>query len=290
LVVFGVHDALSWIHAVTGRRVVATRSLKGGLTSDVDAVTLDNGASLVLRRYPKGGKDAAAQTTHEASVLERIARSGIPAPRLVASKPDGDVPMLLMTRVPGRVWLTPRDQRDWVGQIARALAAIHEVPISAPPPDPRDRIPHHVEIPHWTKRPELWQRAGAVLAEPPEPYVPVFLHDDYQHFNMIWSGRRLAGVVDWCYSGPGHPDYDAAHCRLNLAILFSIEVAEHFREAYEAEKGRSLDPWWDLRGLLAYDQGWKEFIPLQVAGRAKVDGAGMDDRIEGLMERILSRV
>jgi aminoglycoside phosphotransferase (APT) family kinase protein len=118
----------------------------------------------------------------------------------------------------------------------------------------------------------------------------VFTHSDYQHFNMLWSGGRMTGVVDWVYAGPGHPHGDVAHCRLNLAILFSIEVAERFREIYEAESGNRVDPVRDLRGLIQYDQGWKKFIPMQVAGRTAVDAAGMDDRIEGLMERIVARI
>jgi hypothetical protein len=107
---------------------------------------------------------------------------------------------------------------------------------------------------------------------------------------MIWSGRRLRGIVDWCYAGPNHPDADAAHCRLNLAILFSVDYAERFRAMYEAEKGSAMDPWWDLLGMTSYDQGWQQFIPVQVAGRAKVDTAGMDARVEGLIEKILRRV
>ena len=41
-----------------------------------------------------------------------------------------------------------------------------------------------------------------------------------------------------------------------------------------------------FHGLTAYGQGWKWFIPQQVA----VDTAGMDDRVEGLMDRILERI
>jgi hypothetical protein len=97
-------------------------------------------------------------------------------------------------------------------------------------------------------------------------------------------------VVDWPYAGPGHPDQDVGHCRLNLAVLFSTEVAERFRELYEAESGRRVEPLWDLRGMMSYDDGWKNFIPIQVAGRALVDAAGMDDRVEGVIEQILLRM
>jgi aminoglycoside phosphotransferase (APT) family kinase protein len=284
-----VQDALDWIHAQTGQRVTATRQLYGGLTSDVRAVTLANGDSLVLRRYLGGGRDAAPQVANEAATLQLIAKSGIPAPRFVAARPEGNDPMLLMTRVPGRVWLIPRDVDAWLADMARTLAAIHEVPIDETSPDPSSHASRDRAVPDWTRRHDLWTNVNAILTSPPDGYTTTFTHSDYQHFNMLWSRARLSGIVDWVYAGPGHPDCDAAHCRLNLVILFSIDIAERFRRMYEAEKGRPMDPWWDLRALAGYDQGWKHFIPIQVAGRTTVDTEGMDERVEGLIERILTR-
>ena len=76
---------------------------------------------------------------------------------------------------------------------------------------------------------------------------------------MLWSRGRLTGLVDWGFAGPGHPDADVAHCRLNLAVHFSTDVAERFRAPYEAEGGRRVEPWWDLRGLTSYGQDWRKF-------------------------------
>ena len=285
-----MQDSLDWVRAKTGRRVTETSRLFGGLTSEVDAVTLDDGESLVLRRYVTWGRGAADCVQHEAATLARLAGTGVLAPRIVAAEPLGDVPMLLMTRLPGGVWLTPSDVDAWLGQMARTLVEIHAVPFDDAAPRRSIADPLTIQVPHWTSRPELWKRAKAVVARTPDSFAPVFVHSDYQHFNMLWSGERMTGVVDWTSAGPGHPDQDVAHCRLNLTILFSIDVAERFRALYEAESGRHVDPLWDLRGLMSYDQGWKQFIPIQVAGRAPVDLAGMDDRVEGLMGRILGRM
>jgi aminoglycoside phosphotransferase (APT) family kinase protein len=285
-----MQEALDWVYTVTGKRVTRVRRLLGGLTSDVRAVTLAGGETLVLRRYTAWGREAAEPVAREAATLERLVHSDLPAPRLIAARPEGDVPMLLMTRLPGRVWLTPPDPGPWLAQMARTLAAVHATPTiaSAPVRPPID--PARLTVPDWTTRPELWKRTNAVLATPPGPFNPVFVHSDYQHFNMLWARGRLTGLIDWVFAGTDHPDVDTAHCRLNLAVLFSIEYAERFRALYEAESGRKVDPWWDLRGLSGYGQDWKQFIPVQVAGRAPVDVAGMDDRIEGLMDRILSRM
>lgn len=284
-----MHGAIDWIRSETGQEVTDTRPLRGGLTSDVRAVTLANGERLVLRRYVRGGKAAAPQVENEGAVLRRLAAARIPAPRLVAVRPSGADPMILMTRVPGRVWLSARDHDGWLRQMARALPPVHAVPITTAAPDPRSHVVEDLSVPAWTSRPGLWRSARSLLARPPAHYVPTFTHSDYQHFNIIWSGKRLSGVVDWVYAGPDHPDADAAHCRLNLAILFSIESAERFRECFEAEAGRPMDPWWDLRGMTSFGPDWSEFIPVQVAGRARFDARGAADRVEGLMERILGR-
>ena len=37
--------------------------------------------------------------------------------------------------------------------------------------------------------------------------------------------------------------------------------------AYEAEAGRAVDPWWDLRAVIGYSDSWRRFIPVQVAVR-----------------------
>ena len=111
----------------------------------------------------------------------------------------------------------------------------------------------------------------------------------YQHFNLRWSRARLTGVLDWGEACIAPPELDVGHCRLNLAVLFSAEIAERFRLMYEAETGRAVHPWWDAHALLAYRPGWQQFLPLQVGGRAPVDARGMTARIEDLLDRTLRR-
>jgi hypothetical protein len=73
-------------------------------------------------------------------------------------------------------------------------------------------------------------------------------------------------------------------------VLFSADLAERFRQIYEAEAGGPLDPWWDVHELLAFGPGWKDFIPMQVDGRAPIDAGGMTGRIEDLLARTLRRL
>ena len=114
-------------------------------------------------------------------------------------------------------------------------------------------------------------------------------HGDYQHFNVLWSRGRLSALVDWSQAGIASPDLDVGHCRLNLAVLYSPEIAERFRRVYESEAGRQVEPWWDIHQLLAYGDDWQTFIPVQVAGRAPVDVRGMTGRVEKLLVMALAR-
>jgi aminoglycoside phosphotransferase (APT) family kinase protein len=88
-----------------------------------------------------------------------------------------------------------------------------------------------------------------VLAEPESRSEPRFIHRDFQHFNLLWSRRRLTGVVDWGSAASGPPDMDVGHCRLNLAVLYDADWAERFRLACQARAGQRTDPWWELYAL-----------------------------------------
>jgi len=50
-----------------------------------------------------------------------------------------------------------------------------------------------------------------------------------------------------------------------------------------------VEPWWDVHGLLWYSPEWKQFLPLQIDGRAPLDAAGMPGRVEDLLARVLRR-
>jgi hypothetical protein len=83
---------------------------------------------------------------------------------------------------------------------------------------------------------------------------------------------------------------DVGHCRLNLAVLFSTELAERMGQAYEAETGRRLDPWWDMHAIWSFNNSGHDFIPHQVAGRARLDDHGMDARVDALLAAELRRL
>jgi aminoglycoside phosphotransferase (APT) family kinase protein len=147
-----------------------------------------------------------------------------------------------------------------------------------------------VPVPPWTSRAADWRAAADVVRGPAPTHEVRFAHGDYQHFNFLWRRRRLTGVVDWIGAFRGPSDVDVGHCRLNLAVLYSAELAADFLAAYEADAGRRVDPYWDLRCATAPAfEDWAAFIPIQVGGRGRFDSAGMHRRIDDLLVAALRR-
>ena len=173
----------------------------------------------------------------------------------------------------------PRDRERWLRQMAQMLARIHALDSDG------RRFESWLDAgrlspPADASRADIWREAIALVAEPRAPTRTCFIHRDYQHFNLLWSRERLTGVVDWGGAGVGPPDVDVGHCRLNLTLLFSADVAERFREMYEAESGRTVDPWWDVHALLSYGPDWKNFLPTSDR-RPRAARRGRDDAPDG---------
>ena len=269
----------------------------GGISSSVHRLSLRaSGGSttqVVLKRYTDADwGDTPAMVRNEAAALTAVEATSVPAPRLLGASPDGSetegIPSLLMTRAAGRVSLTPADLDVWVRQLATLLPRIHEGATGVSSRELRDL--DALTVPASARRPDVWIAAKRAVASEGPPGDAVFAHGDYQHFNILWSRGRLSAIVDWSSSETAPPDVDVGHCRLNLAVLYSVDVAERFRQAYESEAGRRVEPWWDIHQLLAYDETWRDFIPVQVAGRAPVNVRGMTDRVEELLALALARM
>lgn len=58
----------------------------------------------------------------------------------------------------------------------------------------------------------------------------------------------MSGVVDWPNACLGPAGIDVGHCRVNLALLYGVEVADLFLATYEKHAGSSFiyDSYWDI--------------------------------------------
>ena len=292
-------ELLAWAEQILGSsaRVVGWQRLTGGLTSMVHKLTVErNGRreECVLRwwvPHNEWEQWVARAVPLETAVLTKLEGSDIPAPRVIGSTTDTALggPAVLMTRLPGKVHLMPRDRERWLRQTAQMLARIHALALDGKPFESwLDR--RHLSPPPDASRPDVWTEAIAQVSEERAPTRTCFLHRDYQHFNVLWSRERLTGVVDWSEACVGPPEVDVGHCRLNLTVLFSADLADRFRQIYEAESGYTVDAWWDVQALLSYGPSWKQFLPIQIDGRAPLDFDGMTGRMEEVLERSLRRL
>jgi aminoglycoside phosphotransferase (APT) family kinase protein len=290
---------LAWVEQTLGRgaSVAEWKRLTGGLTSIVHRLTIErNGRreECVLRwwlPHSKWEHWMMRAVPTETAILTKLEGNDIPAPRVIGSTTDALLggPALLMTRLPGKVHLMPRDRERWLRQMAQMLTRIHALAVDGKPFESwLDR--RQLSPPPDASRADIWKEAIALVAEERAPTRTCFLHRDYQHFNMLWARERLTGVVDWSEACVGPPEVDVGHCRLNLTVLFSADVADRFRAIYEAESGHTVDPWWDVQALLAYGPSWKQFLPIQIDGRAPLDVDGMTGRMEEVLERALRRL
>ena len=270
----------------------------GGITSSMHQLAVETGGGtriqVVLRRWTSSGwdttADAPAFVERERHVLRGLESTDVPAPRVLAADPTGEstgAPALLMARVPGRMDLAPTDPKAWLRQIAAMAARIHELDVDAERNQWKQR---EVPVPPWASRAADWRAAADVVRGPVPAHEVRFAHGDYQHFNFLWRRGRLTGVVDWVAAYRGPADVDVGHCRLNLAILYSAQLAADFLAAYEADAGRRVDPFWDIRcATEPVFSDWGEFIPIQVGGRAPFDSAGMHRRVDELLAAALRR-
>jgi len=211
--------------------------------------------------------------------------AAVPVPELVAVDARAehcDVPALLMTRLPGRIDLQPREVETWVRGLAGTLPAIHALHASSPavPPYASDYEPS-LAPPAWSRHPDAWRALDTLVRGEAPASRPVFIHRDYHPANVLWRGGRVTGIVDWIKASIGPREIDVAHCRLDTACLAGVEAADAFLRAYCALTGESVSEWnpyWDAHALCdvgaATDrglfEGWEGVVSLEMV-RARND-------------------
>ena len=133
-------QTLAWVERVTAARVVAWRRMTGGDGSVVHRLTIvhrNYRNVLVLRQYEDADSDMASMIRHEVETLRAVHNAGLPTPEAVAADADGleadRRPALLMTRLPGRLDLTPADSESSLRQTAAIAARIHAARVAAAP-------------------------------------------------------------------------------------------------------------------------------------------------------------
>jgi len=234
----------------------------------------------VLRWYgdrPSLG-DEPDRVIREVAALTAVAGAGVPAPRLLAW--TSDPPAILFTLVPGE----PRLELPDPGAVLDVLEWIHAV-------DPAGlsawtyRGYHEgsdLRRPSWWRASGTWERAVR-QTETARPIAgAVVIHRDVHPGNILWVDDRLSGVVDWVDACLGPAEFDLAHLRVNLAVLFGVgaeDVVGAGDPAWDVEAAFGFLDWPTAASIDAWPGPW----PHLAATAAR-------HRLEAFMARALARI
>lgn len=243
----------------TGARVSSIRSLPGGISSAVHALSVDRRGRrerVVLRQFVDEGWLAREPdlATHEGAVLRTLARHELPTPRLIAVDENGveaGVPSVLMAALKGLPVLAPSDTAAWLEQMAHMLPRIHGIRPTSRELQWRYHQyydPATLRVPDWSHCPDAWAGAIAVARGPRPPAEEHLIHRDYHPANVLWQDDQITGIVDWVNACRGPAGVDIGHCRRNLALLHGVDVADRFLD--ECLRWAEYDPYWDIVTLL----------------------------------------
>jgi aminoglycoside phosphotransferase (APT) family kinase protein len=255
-------QALAWAAACLGGPVISTRALRGGMSSAVHLLTVQDRSGhhrqAVLRRYvrPEPSEPEPDAAWREARALVAARRAEVPTPALLAVDPAGaeaGVPTVLMSRLPGRVDWWPSDTERWLRRLAGLLPRIHAAPL--PPIGVLQPFAPYRQAsyrpPGWARYPRVWERAAEISYGPPPSVPPVLLHRDFHPGNVLWRRGAVTGVVDWQGACTGAAVADVAHCRVNL-LTFGADVAERFTVLWQQAAGTAYHPWADVVTIIGF--------------------------------------
>lgn len=290
-----IKKAKNWVQNEVGVAVQSMILLPGSTSSILYEVETDN-STLVLRQFDNMEwlSEEPDLVQHEVVSLQHASANGLPVPSLIAFDETGEasgLPSVLMTKVEGKVEILPDDFNKWTDGLAEILAEIHRITADDFPwvyesYTNRDEV----KIPEWTKKPDKWQTAFYRLhAEKPE-FHETFIHRDFHPTNVLWLDDEVSGVVDWPNACRGPAGIDVGHCRVNLALLYNVEVADLFLTAYEKHAGSSFtyNSYWDivsafdiLEGPPTVYSGWAAF------GVTGLTDTMMEVRLDAFVESLV---
>ena len=236
-----------------GARVTRlSRLAGGGGGTEAYDVTLDRAPRrVVVKLYPDGDGTAAS----EWSRLEFARRVTAPVPEPVAADLESvwfGRPAVVMSWLPGRPDVTPKDADSWVAALAHTLTQIHEMVLDGaagvltPAPLVETWHPEAGEDHPLTAAAvsAVTARLSSLSSE------RVLAHGDFHPGNVLWQRGRISGVVDWSAARLDARWSELAYCRADVCLLLGPGVADRLADAYSDIVGATSDD------LAVYDVMW----------------------------------
>ena len=281
---------------ISSGQITALNRLSGGANMESWSIDWrgDDGVrcGYVLRRAPSAdwmasrpfGLDA------EAALIRAARTAGVLAPEVVAelTAADGIGDGYVMVRIeaevnPSAILADPAPHL--IDDIARELACIHAMPLSAVPAA-IPRMETSVALAQLRERFASYGGDRPIIAlalrwladNLPDPAPPVLVHGDLRMGNIMATRAGLAAVLDWELAHIGDAHEDLAYGCMTVWRFghvdnpaFGLASFERYFAAYEGAGGHPVDPlrfrfwliyrtlWWAL-GCLQMGSIWRSGI------------------------------
>lgn len=243
---------MNWTETILNETIKSATLLEGG-TSSLMHVLKTTTREVVLREYTNTQwlEEDPTVVAREAENLLEAEKITLPTPKLLGVDATGNEagrPSVLMTKVEGEVELNNIN----LEKLAQALIAVHSV---KEPQINHAFFSYNTDISkpeaRWSAYPQMWQALFSYLKEAVQPnYKPAFIHRDFHPTNVLWKDGDVSGIVDWPNACIGPREFDIAHCRWNLAMMYGQKAADDFLEAYLKHSDlKDYSPYWDKLAL-----------------------------------------
>ena len=242
---------------------------------------------LLVRR---AGSQVQTDPRCELAVLDGLAEKGVRAPRVWGHDLDGHLlgdPAVLLQRLPGSADAVAYLRADpHIGcartlDLARAAAELHAVE-----PATNGLEPSEPQLAMWQRQflaarleplPALGWVFDWLADHQVAPARPVLVHGDFRPGNVLYSGDRITGVLDWEMAHVGHPAEDLAWAYRALWSPQRFVPLQEFVAAYTTAGGADIDA--DaLRWHRVFSEVKFATISL-LAARSVVDGSSHNLRL-----------